>query len=48
MAMSRSQFLTLMVEGLREVFFLQYKEQELHLPIEASGSVEPSALPASD
>ena len=28
MAMSRSQFLTLMVEGLREVFFLQYKEQE--------------------
>lgn len=28
MAMIRSQFLTLMVEGLREVFFLQYKEQE--------------------
>ena len=26
--MSRSQFLSLMVEGLREVFFLQYKEQE--------------------
>lgn len=30
------------------LYQLQYKEQELHLPIEASGSVEPSALPASD
>ena len=28
MAMTRSSFLSLMVEGLREVFFLQYKEQE--------------------
>jgi len=30
------------------LYQLQYKEQELHLPIEASGSVERSALPASD
>ena len=30
------------------LYQLQYKEQELHLPIEANGSAEPSALPASD
>jgi ATP-binding cassette subfamily B multidrug efflux pump len=30
------------------LYQLQYKEQELHLPIEASRSVEPSILPASD
>jgi len=30
------------------LYQLQYKEQELHLPIEASGSAEPSVLPASD
>jgi len=30
------------------LYQLQYKEQELHLPIEASGPAEPSALPASD
>jgi len=27
---------------------LQYKEQELHLPMEANGTAEPSPLPASD
>jgi hypothetical protein len=27
---------------------LQYKEQELHLPLEANRSAEPSVLPASD
>jgi ATP-binding cassette subfamily B multidrug efflux pump len=30
------------------LYQLQYKEQELHLPIEANGSAEPSVLPASD
>jgi ATP-binding cassette, subfamily B, multidrug efflux pump len=30
------------------LYQLQYKEQELHLPIEASGPPEPSVLPASD
>ena len=30
------------------LYQLQYKEQELHLPIEANGPAEPSALPASD
>ena len=30
------------------LYQLQYKEQELHLPIEANGSAEPSPLPASD
>lgn len=30
------------------LYQLQYKEQELHLPIEAAGAAEPSALPASD
>src|SRR5881392_535392 len=30
------------------LYQLQYKEQELHLPLEASGSAEPSVLPASD
>jgi ATP-binding cassette subfamily B multidrug efflux pump len=30
------------------LYQLQYKEQELHLPLEASGSAEPSPLPASD
>jgi ATP-binding cassette subfamily B protein len=30
------------------LYQLQYKEQELHLPLEANGSVEPSPLPASD
>jgi ATP-binding cassette subfamily B protein len=30
------------------LYQLQYKEQELHLPIEANGAAEPSALPASD
>jgi ATP-binding cassette subfamily B protein len=30
------------------LYQLQYKEQELHLPVEASGSAEPSVLPASD
>jgi ATP-binding cassette subfamily B protein len=27
---------------------LQYKEQELHLPLEANGTAVPSPLPASD
>jgi len=30
------------------LYQLQYKEQELHLPLEASRSAEPSVLPASD
>jgi ATP-binding cassette subfamily B multidrug efflux pump len=30
------------------LYQLQYKEQELHLPLEANGSAEPSVLPASD
>ncbi len=30
------------------LYQLQYKEQELHLPVDANGPVEPSALPASD
>jgi ATP-binding cassette, subfamily B, multidrug efflux pump len=30
------------------LYQLQYKEQELHIPIEARGAAEPSALPASD
>jgi ATP-binding cassette subfamily B protein len=30
------------------LYQLQYKEQELHLPIEANGAAEPSALPATD
>jgi ATP-binding cassette subfamily B protein len=30
------------------LYQLQYKEQELHLPIEATRSAEPSILPASD
>jgi ATP-binding cassette subfamily B multidrug efflux pump len=30
------------------LYQLQYKEQELHLPLEANGSAEPSPLPASD
>ncbi len=30
------------------LYQLQYKEQELHLPIESSRSAEPSVLPASD
>jgi ATP-binding cassette subfamily B multidrug efflux pump len=30
------------------LYQLQYKEQELHLPIEAHDSAEPSVLPASD
>jgi ATP-binding cassette subfamily B protein len=30
------------------LYQLQYKEQELHLPIEAGGAAQPSALPASD
>jgi ATP-binding cassette subfamily B multidrug efflux pump len=30
------------------LYQLQYKEQELHLPIETSGPPEPSVLPASD
>ena len=30
------------------LYQLQYKEQELHLPIEANDSAEPSVLPASD
>jgi ATP-binding cassette subfamily B multidrug efflux pump len=30
------------------LYQLQYKEQELHLPIEANRAAEPSALPASD
>jgi len=30
------------------LYQLQYKEQELQIPIEARGAVEPSALPASD
>ena len=30
------------------LYQLQYKEQELHLPIEANGSAEPSVLPATD
>lgn len=30
------------------LYQLQYKEQEMHLPIEAAGAAEPSALPASD
>jgi len=38
--------------SLRGIYYrlyqLQYKEQELHLPIEANRSAEPSVLPASD
>jgi len=30
------------------LYQLQYKEQELHLPLEANGTAEPSPLPASD
>jgi ATP-binding cassette subfamily B protein len=30
------------------LYQLQYEDQELHLPIEANGSAEPSVLPASD
>jgi len=30
------------------LYQLQYKDQELHLPIEANGSAEPSVSPASD
>ncbi len=30
------------------LYQLQYKEQELHLPIEANGAAQPSVLPASD
>ncbi|HXY24957.1 MAG TPA: ABC transporter ATP-binding protein [Candidatus Acidoferrum sp.] len=30
------------------LYQLQYKEQELHLPIEAGSAAEPTALPASD
>jgi len=30
------------------LYQLQYKEQELHLPMEANGAAEPSSLPASD
>ncbi|HEX4546439.1 MAG TPA: ABC transporter ATP-binding protein [Candidatus Acidoferrum sp.] len=30
------------------LYQLQYKEQELHLPMEANGAAEPSILPASD
>jgi ATP-binding cassette subfamily B multidrug efflux pump len=30
------------------LYQLQYKEQELHIPLEARGAAEPSALPASD
>jgi ATP-binding cassette subfamily B protein len=30
------------------LYQLQYKEQELHLPMEANGTAEPSPLPASD
>jgi len=30
------------------LYQLQYKEQELHLPLEANSSAEPSPLPASD
>jgi ATP-binding cassette subfamily B protein len=30
------------------LYQLQYKEQELHLPIEANGAAEPTALPSSD
>jgi len=30
------------------LYQLQYKEQELHLPIEADRSAEPTVLPASD
>jgi ATP-binding cassette subfamily B multidrug efflux pump len=30
------------------LYQLQYKEQELHLPTEANGTIEPSPLPASD
>ena len=30
------------------LYQLQYKEQELHTPLEARGAAEPSALPASD
>jgi len=30
------------------LYQLQYKEQELHLPLEANGAAEPSPLPASD
>ncbi len=30
------------------LYQLQYKEQELHLPAEANGTIEPSPLPASD
>jgi ATP-binding cassette, subfamily B, multidrug efflux pump len=38
--------------GQRGIYFrlyqLQYKEQELHIPMAARGAAEPSALPASD
>jgi len=38
--------------GQRGIYYrlyqLQYKEQELHLPMDANGSAEPSVLPASD
>src|SRR5947207_5710757 len=38
--------------GQRGIYYrlyqLQYKEQELHLPLDANGSAEPSVLPASD
>jgi ATP-binding cassette subfamily B multidrug efflux pump len=38
--------------GQRGIYYrlyqLQYKEQELHLPLDSSRSAEPSALPASD
>jgi ATP-binding cassette, subfamily B, multidrug efflux pump len=38
--------------GQRGIYYrlyqLQYKEQELHLPLESSRSAEPSVLPASD
>ncbi len=30
------------------LYQLQYKEQELHIPVEANGTAEPSPLPASD
>jgi ATP-binding cassette subfamily B protein len=30
------------------LYQLQYKEQELHLPLEANGAAEPSPLPAND
>ena len=38
--------------GQRGIYYrlyqLQYKEQELHLPLDVNGSAEPSVLPASD